>query len=365
MTELTVIYDNYKFDIQLIGAQINIKLTEIELFNLYEAIINESEIYVKPIKKFYSMFIKALNKEPDFNLTIYEKKRQLICNFGYNNEFVNIEETITFTKIDTEISKELLLVERIKELTELTTPVFGYRGFGEFMKFDLYSKVIDFRPFDDYTRYSNFPDYNKFKKVNKIIISTSSKIFCGAYNNIGHYTKCGYCPAKYGKKTIIATSEHICKAYQPDGTYMCSSSAVTIYIPLTKCINERCCRSESSIYGGHKVLLINEPINHFNHQSVFLPSVTEIEIYCFPYINLMRDFTQFGSLPNLNKLTLIQEDNTEFDNPFLDIHSMISTLPNKKLKHIILKNISSWIIPDTVDKAKLFAQINHIRLEII
>ena len=65
------------------------------------------------------------------------------------------------------------------------------------------------------------------------------------------------------------------------------------------------------------------------------------------------------------KLSLIQRDNTDFRSPFIDIHSLISTSPNKKLKHIILKNISSWIIPDTVDKAKLFTQVNHIRLEII
>ena len=57
------------------GIQINIKLTEMNLYYLYQAVIDESGIYVKPIRKFYSMFMKALNKEPDFNLTIIEKKR--------------------------------------------------------------------------------------------------------------------------------------------------------------------------------------------------------------------------------------------------------------------------------------------------
>jgi hypothetical protein len=107
------------------------------------------------------------------------------------------------------------------------------------------------------------------------------------------------------------------------------------------------------------------PTNHFNHPSVFLPSVTEVEVFCSPYENLERDFTKFGSLPNLEKLSLIQRDNTDFTRPFLDIHSLISTSPNKKLKHIILKNISSWIIPGTIDKARLFAQVNHIKLEIV
>ena len=174
----TIVCDNYKFEIEFIGTQININLTETDLMDVYQASIEEANIYVKPIKKFYSMIEKALNKEPNYNIIITEKKGSLICSFSYTTEMVDIEESVTFTKVNSEKTKELLLIERIKELTELTTPVFGYRGFGEKMIFDINSKVIDFRPFDDYERYSNFQDYNKLTKVKKIIMSTDSKILC-------------------------------------------------------------------------------------------------------------------------------------------------------------------------------------------
>ena len=105
--------------------------------------------------------------------------------------------------------------------------------------------------------------------------------------------------------------------------------------------------------------------SHFNHPSVYMPSVTKVEIHCSPYNDLEKDYTKFGSLPNLEKLVLIQRDNTGFSTAFLDIHNIISTFPTKKLKHIILKNMSTWIIAETIDKAKLFAQVNNIKLEII
>ena len=188
MTESTIFHDDYKFDIVFDGIQINIKLTEMNLYNLYQAVINESGIYVKPIKKFYSMFMKALNKEPDFNLTIIEKKGQLICNFGYNNEFVNIEETITFTKIDTQTTKELLLIDKIKELEQkiidLESVMVGVQIKTDFktgdrtsqvVKFNCNSTVLDFSPYKDdlnfrFEHTPNLFDYNRFTKVKKIII---------------------------------------------------------------------------------------------------------------------------------------------------------------------------------------------------
>lgn len=39
MTESTIIHDDYKFDIVFNGIQINIKLTEMNLYNLYQAVI--------------------------------------------------------------------------------------------------------------------------------------------------------------------------------------------------------------------------------------------------------------------------------------------------------------------------------------
>jgi hypothetical protein len=346
MSELLIIYDKYKFEVELVGTQINFKLTDSELLDLYEASVKEADIYVKPIKKFYAMIEKALCQEPNYSITINDKKTPLVCSFAYNNEMIDIEESISFTKVNTQKTKEVLLVERIKELTELATPVFGYREFGERMIFNIDSKVLDFRPFDDFTRYPNFQDYNKFTKAKKIIMSTASNVF----------------------KIIRMTAYCGCQIinFFPESGF-CSEAINTDFSPVQ-------CQSQSH----HRHLFRIEPhyvINHFNHSSVYLPSVTEVEVYCLPNDNLEAFFTKFKSLPNLGKLSLIQQDNTGFSAAFLnipgfsavffDIHSMISTSPNKKLKHIVLKNMSTWIKPETVDKAKLFAQVNHIKLDII
>ena len=276
------------------------------------------------------MIIKALTYEPNYSIIINDKKGQISCSFSYNTEMIDIEETIIFTKINTAQTKELLLIERIKELTELATPVFGYGDFGEIMIFKIDSNVIDFRPFDDFIRYPNFYDYNKITKAKKIIMSTGSSVHCVSVKHGFNFSNITY--------TCGCTTT---------ATYKCSYPGHG----MTYCSNWTCNIIESKL--------------HFNHPSVFLPSVTEVEIFCSPYTKLEEDYTKFGSLPNLEKLSLIHQDNTGFAGPFLDIHSMITTSINKKLKHIILKNISTWIKPDTVDNAKLFCTVNHIRLEII
>jgi len=349
MSNLTIIYDNYKFEIELFGTHLNVKLTDIEQLDIYECSVKEADIYVKPIKKFYSMIEKGLSREPNYNVTINDKKTPLVCSFAYSTEMVDIEESVSFTKVNTQKTKELLLIERVKELTELATPVFGYRNFGERMTFNIDSKVLDFRPFDDYTMYPHIKllDYDKFRKAKKIILSTDSKVFCGTCNRPIEKMQynCG-CPAN----RTLAFVEFV--------TFNVGDVATTT----SKYTSKLNCGSHPNHFDVSSNFT---PTNHFNHPSVFLPSVTEIEVFCSPYENLEREFSKFGSLPNLEKLSLVQRDNTDFRGPFIDIHSLISTSPNKKLKHIILKNMSTWIKPDTVDKAKLFAQVNHIRLEII
>ena len=114
----TIIHDNYKFEIEITKTKLNINLTEINLLDIYECSVEEADIYVKPIKKFYSMIEKSLNKEPNYNLIITNKKGQLICSFAYKNEMLDIEESMTFTKVNSEKTKELLLIECVKELTK-------------------------------------------------------------------------------------------------------------------------------------------------------------------------------------------------------------------------------------------------------
>ncbi len=47
----SIIYGNYKFDINLIDKLLHIKLTHIDLLDVYESVIKEDAINVKPIKK--------------------------------------------------------------------------------------------------------------------------------------------------------------------------------------------------------------------------------------------------------------------------------------------------------------------------
>ena len=370
MAKSTITYDNYKFVFELVGSQLNINLTDTDLLNQYTTIIKEADIYVKPIKKFHSMIEKALEREPNYIITISEKKGQLVFNFAYNHDIFEVEEEITFTKVNGPATKELLLIERVKELTELTTPIFGYRGFGEKMMFDLDSKILDFRQFDDYIMSSNINlmDFDKFKKVKKIIITTDSKIFCGVCNT--PVEKMGLsCGCKISSDGKIKVKSFIGLLVNP--VIMNESSIAKNIIEERKFAFQRpksnviCPRHSVSAY--EMIEYISTP-NCFNNLSVYMPSVTEVEVFCnqdYIYYNLESDFTKFGSLPNLEKLTLYCNHIDPSYVNSINVHSIISTSPNKKLKHIIFKNFGPMIILKSIEEAKIFARINHIRLEII
>jgi len=406
MTHFKTIYDNYEFDFDIVDTKINIKLTDTERINLYEVTINEVDICIKPINKFISMIENALSSVPNYSVSITIKGDQIICYFSYITEMVNINETIIFTKVDTQKTKELLLIERVKELTELVTPVFGYGMFGETMVFDINSKILDFRPFDDYTRYSNFQDYNKFKKVTKIIMSTDSKLFCNKLcgNIFPSHFSCG-CSSSIQKVSIAANITALKTTFMSKfrssqsaarikatnvATRVTTAYAVAAVAHATLAATAKTTISETATdataaaaiivetaiasptivarcptHKGHRLSNIVKTLNHFNHPSVYLPSVTEVQVFCSPYDKLEEQFTNFGSLPNLEKLTLIQKDNDGFCEPFFDIHVMLLMNSNKKLKHIVLKNITSWIKPESFDKAKQVAHVNHIKLDFI
>ena len=83
--------------------------------------MNEDDIYVKPVQKFYSMIIKSLNKEPNYNFKINNKKTTLICTISYSTEMVDIDEHIKFTKLEDHKTKELLLIDEIRSLKEQVT----------------------------------------------------------------------------------------------------------------------------------------------------------------------------------------------------------------------------------------------------
>ena len=401
----TITYDNYTFIIEQEKNQIKVNMTDNTLMEIYEGFVKEDDLYVKPIKKFYSMIIKALNKEQYFTFSVTTQNSKMVCTISYNNDIMEFEEYIILTKLSSSESTEILLVTRIKELEKMLTPVFGYGNFGQKMIFDLDCNIIDFRPYDNYTRYTNFCDFNKFTKVTKIIMSTDSKVFTGSCNTPVSEMKMNICGCKLEgdqpqmiekainniNETPTCNTSSLCFSNMYDlvrskfyDYAILTSSNGSQYAKTQKRLQIGCSRCYN-VYGNgdNNFLRLNTyfiPLNHFNHPSIYLLSVTEVEVFCsLSYTNLERDFTKFESLPNLKKLSLIHHNKTSSSDfigptcktsstsvtPFLDIHSLISTNVNKKLKHIILKGMSEWIIPDTIDKAKLFAQVNNIKLELI
>jgi hypothetical protein len=212
-------------------------------------------------------------------------------------------------------------------------------------------------------------DFDKFKKVKKIIITTDSKIFCGVCNIPVEKMKlsCG-CKIYPVGKTKIKTC--IDRLLNP--VIMTDSSNARNLIEERK--STFLGAKQNLVCSPHSVIVAYETFEYistpscFNNLLVYIPSVTEVEVFCnqdYLYYNLESDFTKFGSLPNLEKLTLYCNHINPSHINHINVHSIISTLPNKKLKHIIFKNFGSMIIPKSIEDAKLFAQINHIKLEII
>jgi hypothetical protein len=98
-----ITFGNYKFELELLFRRIKIRLTDITSNEIYESIINEDDINDKPIKTFYSIIIKSLNKENNYNIQINDNDTIILCTISYSNEIV---EYIIFTK---EKNKLLLL----------------------------------------------------------------------------------------------------------------------------------------------------------------------------------------------------------------------------------------------------------------
>ena len=122
----TICFSDYKFDIELVNTSINIKVFNTTSLDLYEGSVNEAEIYVQPISKFYKMLVNGLNKENNFNFEINNLTDKLKCRLNYLNEFVDIEEFIILHKkannkaVKYHQQNEInLLKEQVKLLSEL------------------------------------------------------------------------------------------------------------------------------------------------------------------------------------------------------------------------------------------------------
>ena len=315
MTNEIFTYDNYILKFTVNTTQIKLNMTDNTTKEIYEGVVEESNITVKPIKKFYSMIIRALNKEHSYNFSITNNQSDIVCcNFSYNTDMVDIDEFIIINKISAGETKELLLVERIKELEDMLTPIFGHLCSNEqykSMKFDLNTKVLDFRPFnliptnngsttyeDKYCVYYN-SNVKCARERTGITVNTNKAM---EFNKFKHVKEIIYdfilSPVYF--KSIIDFDKH------QDCTH-------SLFI--------------------------------FNSKYLYLPSVTELKIYMSQNcdaVNGMRyshspehSCRTSTSLPNIEKLSIINNTRS-----LIEMKSGVNLMGFIKLKHLVLKNIS-------------------------
>jgi len=322
----TITVDNYKFELELSPPQIKIKLTDTTSYDMYEGIVNEDDIYVKPIQKFYSMIIKSLNKESNYKFTMIDKKTTLICTISYSNEMVDIDEHIKFTKLEDHKTKELILLDRIRDLEEqvkenniltfcyCSDPQLGNESFS----FDINSTELDFRRCCyESTRISYFynnksldeNNFNRFKKVKKIIT-----------NNI--------------------TYEYVKDTYETD-------SFLFERVPNSKII-----------------------FRIYNQRFIFMPNVIEIIIHLGVSINesIPTTYTipiSHLSFPNLEKISYVIDRLMPRLTFQLDTLSAHKGGEFKKLKIIKLQDfVKNGVVVGDEINLKLYAQAHGIKLEI-
>jgi len=345
--------DNYKFELKLLPEQIDIKITDTILLNIYNGIVKENTISINPITKFYLMIIRSLNKEPNYTIIINDKDSEIDCIISYNTEMVDIEEHIIFTKID---NKE---IDRNTELEELITPILGRIPYtNDIITFDLNSTELDFRPYympmceiNDNKHYKlniQLEMLNKFTKVKRIITNDISingniadKIFFDENLKLNRYN------LNYKLNNIV-------RLHLMNDDYM-------LYMPSVV---------EFVIY----IKPFDYIINNYNPTNINdLPSMTINNI-----LNL-----NLKPFPNLERLIIVNDGYTDiryihqgvfnigsgyiyhnFSNKY-DINTNIKLIHNmcKKIKYICLQKISNFMIPN-IDEAKSYAQLSNIELEI-
>jgi len=117
MTTETYTFNNYTFNLELVSNQINIKLTDNTLLEMYEGNIKKKDTYIK-ISKFYSMIVKSINNEPNYKMTISDTNNSCMCIISFNSDIIDFEQKIILNKINSYKTKELLLVQKIKKLSD-------------------------------------------------------------------------------------------------------------------------------------------------------------------------------------------------------------------------------------------------------
>ena len=179
----SIIYDNYKVDINYDLSKITLNISDTSTMDTYQTIINKSNI---SINKLYKLLLNALNKEPNYNISFIINNNTLLCNLSFNHDILDINERIELNKINSSITKEQMLIYKIKQLEtkiehletkieDLETVVIGYCNTKHHLlkiptdiPYD--TEVLDLTKYEDYTLYGGLI-FNKLTNLQKIIIT--------------------------------------------------------------------------------------------------------------------------------------------------------------------------------------------------
>ena len=114
----TIHFSDYKFDITLEPTIININIFNSKTMDLFEGSINQNDIYINPLDKFYKMLSSALESKPGFTFLIESLTDKLKCKLNYTTEFVDLEEIFVVNKKENNKAVEYHLNSKIEVLEE-------------------------------------------------------------------------------------------------------------------------------------------------------------------------------------------------------------------------------------------------------
>lgn len=287
---ITFIGNSYNITVSLQSEDsIYFSLVNNTTWQNYESVIYRSDIdSIQSLNAFYKIVLNSFSQlnvpksesESNYSVSFNIKPNLLELEFEANLEgFYLIKQKIYIKENnlsgDKVVSMKLNEIEsRYKrEITELKNTIdelinseiiFGYAGFGKFIKYSPKTKILDFTKLESFFWTGNFMDLNKLTSVGKIILHTNQLIY-----------RC--------KQDFIRYS------YSGPQNFDIINSRSTDY---------QYCYSSNHNSNSHPFILF---LNIFDEPRIYLPSVTEIKILYSSVENM--EISALRSLPNLNKIT--------------------------------------------------------------
>ncbi len=130
MSNKIIHYENYIFflsDLYKTDETLKIEVKNNQNGNIYHSTINQTELTIQPIKKFYSVLIRALNLEPNCKIEIdpieSDSKLKINLNFNYDDLFDLSETIILVNKKITDNVLHLKIRELENRILELEAKI--------------------------------------------------------------------------------------------------------------------------------------------------------------------------------------------------------------------------------------------------